>query len=139
MRTGEFLKIKSNFEKRSKVKVYKDPITLMTYSVGYVLLQPPSPFHISLNFFGSAILRILRIRELAGDELSFHGARRALGDHGLVEVDTYSQEWIEKRVQHCLHSWTQSTTWGLLDKARARKPDAAEKMSDGFGGIQLRS
>jgi hypothetical protein len=37
------------------------------------------------------------IRELAEDELSFHGAVRVLSDHGLVEVDTSSQELIESR------------------------------------------
>jgi tetratricopeptide (TPR) repeat protein len=49
------------------------------------------------------------IRELAEDELSFHGAVRVLSDHGLVEVDTSSQEWIESRgysIHGCVHSWT---------------------------------
>ena len=49
------------------------------------------------------------IRELAKDELSFHGAVRVLSDHGLVEVDTSSQELIESRgysIHGCVHSWT---------------------------------
>jgi hypothetical protein len=37
------------------------------------------------------------IRELAEDELSFHGAMRVLSDHGLVEVDMHSQKWIDSR------------------------------------------
>jgi tetratricopeptide (TPR) repeat protein len=48
------------------------------------------------------------IRELTEDELSFHGAVRVLSDHGLVEVDTSSQEWIESRgysIHGCVHSW----------------------------------
>ena len=49
------------------------------------------------------------IRELVEDELSFHGAVRVLSDHGLVEVDKSSQEWIESRgysIHGCVHSWT---------------------------------
>jgi tetratricopeptide (TPR) repeat protein len=49
------------------------------------------------------------IRELAKDELSFHNAVRVLSGHGLVEVDTSSQELIESRgysIHGCVHSWT---------------------------------
>jgi tetratricopeptide (TPR) repeat protein len=49
------------------------------------------------------------IQELAKDELSVHGAVRALSDHGLLEVDASSQELIESRVysiHRCVHSWT---------------------------------
>jgi hypothetical protein len=49
------------------------------------------------------------IRELAEDELSFHGAVRVLSDHGLVEVDTSSQKLVESRgysIHGCVHSWT---------------------------------
>jgi hypothetical protein len=48
------------------------------------------------------------ICELTQDELSFHGAARVLSDHGLVEVDTSSQEWVESRgysIHGCVHSW----------------------------------
>ncbi|RDW69390.1 hypothetical protein BP6252_08410 [Coleophoma cylindrospora] len=37
------------------------------------------------------------LQELVEDELSFHDAVRVLCDHGLVEVDTSSQELIESR------------------------------------------
>src|SRR6266480_4044030 len=49
------------------------------------------------------------VRELTKDELSFHGAIRVLSDHGLVEVDSSSQERIESRgysIHGCVHSWT---------------------------------
>src|ERR1700722_15486107 len=49
------------------------------------------------------------IHELTEDELSFNGAVRVLGDHGLVEVDMSSQERIESRgysIHGCVHSWT---------------------------------
>ena len=49
------------------------------------------------------------ICELTEDELSFNGAVRVLSDHGLVEVDTSSQEWVEARgysIHGCVHSWT---------------------------------
>ncbi|KAH8589506.1 hypothetical protein B0O99DRAFT_692400 [Bisporella sp. PMI_857] len=49
------------------------------------------------------------IRELVKDELSFHGAVRALSDYGLVEADKSSQERIESRgysIHGCVHSWT---------------------------------
>ena len=48
------------------------------------------------------------ICELTQDELSFHGAVRVLSDHGLVEVDTSSQECVESRgysIHGCVHSW----------------------------------
>ncbi|XTI93092.1 HET-domain-containing protein [Cenococcum geophilum] len=48
------------------------------------------------------------IRELTQDELSFHSAARVLSNHGLVEVDTSSQEWVESRgysIHGCVHSW----------------------------------
>ena len=48
------------------------------------------------------------IRELTEDELSFTDAVRVLIDHGLVEVDTSSQEWVESRgysIHGCVHSW----------------------------------
>ena len=48
------------------------------------------------------------IRELAEDEISFHGVVRVLGDHGLVEVHRTSQELIESRgysIHGCVHSW----------------------------------
>jgi tetratricopeptide (TPR) repeat protein len=49
------------------------------------------------------------IRELVEDEISFHSAVRVLSDHGLVEVDSSSQESIESRaysIHGCVHSWT---------------------------------
>ncbi len=49
------------------------------------------------------------IQELSKDELTFHGAVRVLSNHGLVEVDRSSQEWIESRgysIHGCVHSWT---------------------------------
>ncbi|KAI9780438.1 MAG: hypothetical protein M1839_006712 [Geoglossum umbratile] len=49
------------------------------------------------------------ICKLTEDELRFTGAVRVLSDHGLVEVDTTSQEWVEARgysVHGCVHSWT---------------------------------
>ena len=49
------------------------------------------------------------VRELTKDELSFHSAIRVLSDHGLVEVDSSSQERIESRgysIHGCVHSWT---------------------------------
>src|SRR5580658_3356000 len=48
------------------------------------------------------------IHELTKDELSFNEAVRVLSDHGLVEVNTYSQEQIESRgysIHSCVHSW----------------------------------
>ena len=48
------------------------------------------------------------IRELTKDELSFNGAVRVLSDHGLVEVNTSSQERMESRgysIHSCVHSW----------------------------------
>ena len=48
------------------------------------------------------------IRELTQDELSFHAAVRVLSDHGLVEVATSSEEWIESKgysIHGCVHSW----------------------------------
>ncbi len=49
------------------------------------------------------------IRELAQDELSFHGAVRVLSDYGLVEVDRSPQKLIESRgytIHGCVHSWS---------------------------------
>jgi hypothetical protein len=49
------------------------------------------------------------IRALTKDELSFDGAVRVLSNHGLVEVATSSQEWIESKgysIHGCVHSWT---------------------------------
>jgi tetratricopeptide (TPR) repeat protein len=49
------------------------------------------------------------IRELTQDELTFNNAIRVLCDHGLVEVDTHSQDVIESRgysMHACVHSWT---------------------------------
>jgi tetratricopeptide (TPR) repeat protein len=49
------------------------------------------------------------IRELTLDELSFHDAVRVLSNHGLVEVATSSEEWIESKgysIHGCVHSWT---------------------------------
>ncbi|KAH0533941.1 hypothetical protein FGG08_007450, partial [Glutinoglossum americanum] len=49
------------------------------------------------------------ICELTEDELSFNGAVRVLSDHGLLEVDTSSQERVEARgysIHGCVHSWT---------------------------------
>ena len=48
------------------------------------------------------------IRELTEDELIFNGAVRVLSDHGLVEVDTSTQERTESRgysIHSCVHSW----------------------------------
>jgi tetratricopeptide (TPR) repeat protein len=49
------------------------------------------------------------IGELTEDELSFHDAMRVLSNHGLVEVATSSEEWIESKgysIHGCVHSWT---------------------------------
>ncbi|KAI9773494.1 MAG: hypothetical protein M1839_002076 [Geoglossum umbratile] len=49
------------------------------------------------------------VRELTKDELSFHQAVRVLSSHGLVEVDTFSQEINESRgysIHGCVHTWT---------------------------------
>ncbi|KAM3066459.1 hypothetical protein ACMFMG_012044 [Clarireedia jacksonii] len=49
------------------------------------------------------------VQELTKDEVSFHQAVRVLSSHGLVEVDTSSQDLIESRgysIRGCVHSWT---------------------------------
>jgi tetratricopeptide (TPR) repeat protein len=49
------------------------------------------------------------IRELTEDELNFHAAAGVLSDHGLVEIETASQELVESRgysIHSCVHSWT---------------------------------
>ncbi|PQE29295.1 hypothetical protein CJF30_00004368 [Rutstroemia sp. NJR-2017a BBW] len=48
------------------------------------------------------------VRELTKDEVSFHQAVRVLSSHGLVEVDTSSQDLTELRrysIHGCVHSW----------------------------------
>ncbi|PQE27753.1 hypothetical protein CJF31_00009986 [Rutstroemia sp. NJR-2017a BVV2] len=49
------------------------------------------------------------VRELTKDEVSFHQAVRVLSNHGLVEINTSSQDLIESRgysIHGCVHSWT---------------------------------
>jgi hypothetical protein len=49
------------------------------------------------------------LRKLTEDEMNFNRAVRVLSDHGLVEVDSSSQERIESRgysIHSCVHSWT---------------------------------
>ncbi|KUJ15376.1 HET-domain-containing protein [Mollisia scopiformis] len=49
------------------------------------------------------------VRELTKDDIRFHQAMRVLSNHGLVEVNTSSQELNESRgysIHGCVHSWT---------------------------------
>jgi hypothetical protein len=49
------------------------------------------------------------VRELTKDKVGFHQAVRVLSSHGLVEVDTSSQEINESRgysIHGCVHLWT---------------------------------
>ena len=65
------------------------------------------------------------IQELTQDELSFHDAVRVLSNHGLVEVATSSDEWIESKgysIHGCVYSWAvhalnQEWDWDLAGVA----------------------
>jgi tetratricopeptide (TPR) repeat protein len=49
------------------------------------------------------------VQELTKDEVSFHKVVQVLNSHGLVELDTSSQDLIESRgysIHKCVHSWT---------------------------------
>ena len=49
------------------------------------------------------------ICELTEDELNFNSAVRVLCDHGVVEADTSSQDWVESKgygMHSCVHLWT---------------------------------
>jgi tetratricopeptide (TPR) repeat protein len=63
------------------------------------------------------------IQEVARDELTFHNAMRILSNHGLVEVDTSTQDLTESRgysIHGCVHAWTVSVLNQSWDHDLAR-------------------
>ncbi|KAH9211165.1 kinesin light chain [Leptodontidium sp. 2 PMI_412] len=63
------------------------------------------------------------VKQVAKDELTFHNAMRVLSNHGLVEVDTSTQDLIEPHgysIHGCVHAWTVSVLNQTWDRDLAR-------------------
>jgi tetratricopeptide (TPR) repeat protein len=111
-------------EKSPKLGSYQDRMLYSTWQISFDYVEQQNPLSANLlrlwAYFDNQDLwfELLRhgdsedpewIRELTLDELSFHDAVRVLSNHGLVEVATSSEEWIQSRgysIHGCVHSWT---------------------------------
>jgi tetratricopeptide (TPR) repeat protein len=106
-----------------KLGSYKDRTLYSTWQISFNYVEQRNPLSAQLlrlwAYFSNQDLwfELLRhtdsedpewIRELTEDELSFQAAVRVLSGHGLVEVATFSDEWIESKgysIYGCVHSW----------------------------------
>ena len=114
----------AKLQKRSpELGSYKDRTLYSTWQISFDHVEKQSPLSAKLlrlwAYFDNQDLwfELLRhgdnqdpkwIRELTEDELSFHGEMRVLINHGLVEVATSSEQWIESKgysIHKCVHSW----------------------------------
>ena len=121
-----------------KLGSYKDQTIYSTWQISFDYVEQQNPLSANLlrlwAYFDNQDLwfELLRhsnsedpewIQQLTLDELSFHDTMRVLGNHGLVEVATSSEECIESKgysIHSCVHSWTVHSLNQKWDSSLAR-------------------
>ena len=110
-------------ESSPELSSYEDRTLYSTWQISFDKVKQQNPLSANLLRFWAYFdnqdlwFELLRhsdskdlewIQALTKDELSFDSAVRVLSDHGLVEIASSSQEWIESKgysIHRCVHSW----------------------------------